>query len=235
MNYYDDPQPALIIAQSRSGSTFLCHCLDSHLQICCERGGPFDTHFNKWHTLGVSHRDLARVLWQRRGYQVSAFKITQRQFKNGYVTLGTVREFQPKIIYLHRLNVLKALISSELATAFRDGKGNHPIHSYKQQRQQSIKLDCSTLVNKIDDYLQRTETTIKALSEFDLLALNYEEITRNKRGLQKPIGLNICEFLNVPYKPMASETIKVNSKPIITNLDKVTKTLKGTGHEWMLE
>ena len=235
MEYYSDPQAAIVIAQSRSGSTFLCHCLDSHPQIGCERGGPFDTRFNKWHELGVEHRALAAALWRRRGYRVSMFKVTQRQFKNGYMTTDVLREFQPKIIYRHRVNVFNALVSSVLATASRDGKASGPIHTYQAVKQQEIKIDCDSLIDRIEVYLQRTEAMRQVLSEFDdVLELTYERIvTGGSPRLAIQAIDKICTFLGVDWHEMQSETVKINTAPIISNEGQVKYTLRDTAYDWM--
>lgn len=234
MKYTDLPQPAILIAHSRSGSTFLSHCLDSHPQICCERGGPFNM-AHTWLKTGISHHDLAMALWQREGCLVSMFRITQRQFKNGYVTMETLREFQPKILYLSRRNVLRAFISSELATASVRGKSSHPLHSYQPVDQQELALDCATLVTRIDDYFARTEATLNTLSEFGLLHLTYEEITTpDSSKLAEPAAAKIVDFLGVNYAPMGCEMVKINSAPVIVNWPEVVDTLAGTDYEWML-
>lgn len=235
MNYTDLPQPAILIAHSRSGSTFLSHCLDSHPQICCERGGPFNP-AHTWLKTGISNHNLAWALWERQGCRVSMFRITQRQFKNGYVTLETMREFEPKVIYLSRKNILRAFISSQLATAAVQGELNHPLHSYKAVEQQELTLDCDGLLEKIRDYEKRTKHTLKTLSEFPLLHLTYEDITPMDDSGELPdeAANNITGFLDVCNCPMKSDLKKVNTKPVVKNWDDIVGVLGDTEYEWMV-
>lgn len=232
MKYADKPTPAILIAHSRSGSHFLASCLDSHNQICCERGGPFNPR-NAWLNTGITPYALASALWQREGCRVSMFRITQRQFKNGYVTLDTMREFKPRVLYLYRENILKSIISAQLSTAAVKGDIEHPLHTYEPVEQRRVTLDCNGLIAKIDDYVARTEKTKELLGEFPLLNLTYEQIAEDGK---MPVGVahKICDFLGVRHAAMYSELVKLNTAPVITNLSKVESTLAGTEYEWML-
>jgi hypothetical protein len=234
MGYLDPPQPAILIAQSRSGSVFLSHCLDSHYQIGCDRGEPFNHRF-PWQRLGVPHRDLAAALWRRQGYRVTMFKVSYRQFKNGFITPELLQEFRPKIIHLYRLNVLRAIISSALSTLTVDGKINHPLHTYEPVVQQEVELDCSTLLEEIEDYLAKVNRIRNVLAEFDVLELNYEQITKGSTGrLSKSITNNICKFLGVDKGVMGAELVRLNPNPTITNQVEVKDTLAETPYRWML-
>jgi hypothetical protein len=234
MGYFDPPQPAILIAPSRSGSVFLSHCLDSHYQIGCDRGEPFNHRF-PWQRLGVPHRDLAAALWRRQGYRVTMFKVSYRQLKNGFVTLDLLQEFQPKIIHLYRLNVLAAIISAHLTTLSVAGKIDHPMHTYEPVVQQEVELDCSTLPNDIETYLAKVNRIRNALAEFDVLELNYEQITKGSTGrLSKPIANNICKFLGVGKGSMSAELVRLNPNPTITNQAEVEATLAETPYRWML-
>ena len=217
MNYTDPPTPAILIAHSRSGSTFLSHCLDSHPQICCERGGPFNP-AHGWLKTGISHRNLARALWSRQGCRVSMFRITQRQFKNGYVTLDTLREFKPKVVYLSRRNILQAFVSSELAMATTKGESTHPLHSYEPVKQQELTLDCDTLIDRLENYEQRTTKALETLAGLKVLQLAYEDIiSPDHSGLAESVVGLITDFLEVDRFLMTSELKKVNTQPDILN------------------
>jgi hypothetical protein len=235
MNYFDLPQPALVIAPSRSGATFLCHCLDSHFQIACERSEPFGELFY-WHHLGINHRDLAIALWQRIGYRASMFKLSYRQLRNGYITTETIKEFNPKIIHLHRLNIFEAIVSATLNTLVRDGKLDHPMHTYEPVEQQSIKINCNTLLADIEGYAYRVTRMQQALDALDTIEVTYEEITSDGMTLPEKVAGRICDFLGVNNDMvMFSELTRLNYAPEIVNIEKVKKVLAGTGHEWMLE
>ena len=71
MSDYYQPTPFAIVAASRSGGTFLTHCLDSHPQVSCERDSPLDE-AGPWLTwLDVSERAILRALWGRGGYRAA--------------------------------------------------------------------------------------------------------------------------------------------------------------------
>lgn len=232
--YFNPPQPAILIAPSRSGSTFLCHCLDSHYQIACERGEPFSPSHN-WQRLRADHRKLALALWQREGYRVAMFKASYRQLKNGFVTLDLLREVGPKVIHLHRENIFQAIVSAQLCTATVEGRSGHPVHSYEPVEQQQVEVDCETLVAGIEDYRLRVEQMQQLLSEFETLELTYEQVARfpHSQKLYPPVRDRICEFLGVQPTSMGSEMVRVNPAPIILNRARVKSTL-GKEYGWML-
>lgn len=232
-NYFDPPQPAIIIAQSRSGSSFLCHCLDSHYQIGCERGELFSLRYG-WQKLGVGHRDLIVAFWGRLGYRVSMFKVGYKQIRFGYMTAEILQEFKPKVIHLYRNNVLNAIISRNLGE--RENELKHPVHTYEPVKQQEVEIDCNTLLDNIEEYLQQIDTTRHQLLDgLEVLELTYEAIGNNQSLLPQAIANNICQFLGVAGDmSMFSEMVKVNPAPIIMNKEQIRETLKGTGHEWML-
>jgi hypothetical protein len=233
-SYFDPAQPAILIAPSRSGSVFLSHCLDSHYQIGCERGEPFNPRF-PWQKLGVPHRDLALALWRRRGYRVTMFKVSYRQFRNGFVTLDLLLEFRPKVIHLHRMNVLEAIISAQLTTLSVAGKTDHPMHTYEPVAQRELELNCSTLIDQIKAYRGKVELMRMVLAEFDVLELEYETITKGSTAqLPRSVAGMTCDFLDVDRRPMGAELARLNPNPIITNRAEVEETLAGTPYGWML-
>jgi LPS sulfotransferase NodH len=236
-DYFEAPQPAIIIAQSRSGSTFLSHCLDSHYDIGCERDGPFGPH-RYWQKLGASHRELARALWCRGGYRVSMFKVTARQVKNGFITPEMLKEVRPKVINLHRENILKALVSATLSTAAYHGEIDHPLQTYETVPQREVALDCTMLVDEIEAYRAKLDKMRQLLAGLGLevLDLSYEQLTGGKEVEQLPIDITrtICEFLGVAVMPLYARLKKLNPAPIITNRDEIEATLKDTPYRWML-
>ena len=75
----------------------------------------------------------------------------------------------------------------------------------------------------------------RVLNEFeDVLELTYERIiTGDSPRLAAQATNIICGFLGVDWAEMWSETVKINTAPIITNEDQVKDTLRDTAHEWM--
>jgi hypothetical protein len=233
---YFNPRPAVLVAASRSGSTFLLHCLDSHPQIGCERVEPLCPK-RVWRTMGMDRHDLMRVFWQRPGYRVSMFKLSYRQFR--WAKPPIFKEYKPLILHLYRGNVLRVVVSSIINTAAVAGELAYPIHSFEEATKPTrLKLDPADFLARCRKYTGNVEKMIAELSALELpvLHLTYEDLIGYAGGLMTTLDrmatFRICDFLQVRVTQMISETKRVNPWPlaeIVKNWGEVEAAIRKNG------
>lgn len=232
-NDYYTPQPAVLISTSRSGSTYLLNCLDSHPEIGCERAEPLNP-ISVWAELKVRRHLLMRVLWQRPGYKVSMFKLSYRQLK--WVGTEILKEVKPKIIHCHRRNVLRVVVSSAINTAAVAGKVEHPTHAFETPEPVKITLDPDEVLRQCRKYKAYTKQVTRRLRKLDLpiMMLTYEKMMGGHReafGLNGDIADQLCNFLEVKSLPMYSSTRRINPQPlseIVSNWGRVKAALESS-------
>jgi len=246
VNSYYSPRPAILIATSRSGSTFLLHCLDSHPQIGCERSEPLDHITGPWRHLGVEPIELMKALWNRPGYRVAMFKLSYKQ-STKFIKLNVLQEMNVPIIHLHRRNPLRTLVSSVINTAAVAGELNHPTHSFEEVKPITVRLDPQTVIPECRKHFGKVRMMRKYLSKFGLplLKLAYEDLPAHKdidgnltTFLAADIQIEICDFLEVKSSyPMFSLTRRINPKAlpdIIENWEEVKAVLESSEFEMFL-
>lgn len=231
---YFSPQPAVLIATNRSGSTFLLHCLDSHPLIGCERSEPLAPE-HALSALGVGLQERMLLMWSRPGYRVAMFKLSYRQL--GWVGYDLIKEIQPKIIHLHRANPLRVIVSGIINTEAAAGRLDHPIHTWEPVEPVKITLPPKNAIKYSRRYLSRIAQMCQNLDDLGLpvLYLTYEDLVgvegAEARQLPLPNARRICQFLEVDYHPLTAYTRKVNHAPlskIVENWDQVAAAVAET-------
>lgn len=214
---YFSPQPALLIATNRSGSTFLLHCLDSHPLIGCERSEPLAPEA-VWAALGVGRQELMLAMWSRPGYRVAMFKLSYRQLS--WVGHDLIQDIQPKLLHLHRANPLRVIVSSIINTEVAAGRLDHPIHTWSPVSPVTLTLFPDDFIARCRRYLGKVTQMCHDLDALGLpvLYLTYEDLVgvegAEARQLPPPTAQRICQFLEVDYHPLTAYTRRVNRAPL---------------------
>jgi len=223
-------RPAVIIASVRSGGTFLAHCLSNHPQIFCDRGESL--HYRSlWHThLTTNRPELLFCLTHMQGYQVSMCKLIYQQALLGEVW-PHIAELE-HVIWLRRENTIRQAVSHVLNQAARQGKIEHPQHTFGRVGTICMELSPDRLLCVARGLLKQDQRVRKRLGALTPLALTYEEIVGPASTLADGAARRICEFLRVRYIPtLACELTRINPQPLaemITNWEAVRGAIEGS-------
>lgn len=249
----DVPQPAIIISQARSGSTFLTHCLSNHPDIFCCRGEPMHTRsvwsqtlhqpdsesIDRWREfIGI---DLLHCLLHQQFYAVSMCELTRRQaFRHFWEYL--IRT-QPKIILLSRENVIRQVIEIKLAKMHKQGKIQQPAITMVSSPEVRVRLAPQFVLRRAQGYREATVRTHERCQVFEnLLEVTYANIVGGERrdatSIAAPTSMRICTFLGVPPFTMSCRLRAINPRPlrdILLNWDEVQKAVAQSELAYCLE
>ena len=232
---YYQPRPAVVVATNRSGSTFLLNCLDSHPQIGCERGEPLDPR-GVWQEMlpEVNRERLMRLLWRRPGYRVAMFKLSYKHVR--WVGTEILQRERPRIIHLHRSNVLRMGVSAVINTAAMRGELQHATHTFEAVPPVKVRVEVDRFIKGCRTYLNKVRGMRKQLKRLGLplLILTYEELVGYEGNETDEIisgtADTICQFLEVDSLPLISYTRRVNPQPlyeIVENWEALVGAVRG--------
>ena len=211
-------RPFLVVADARTGGTYLCCCLDSHPDIGCYRDEPLHPD-SKWlELIGKKNAlKLAYVIWNRMGYKVSGLKVTYPEydmFLDGKIDLSIT-----KCIHLAR-NPLGVMLSRVIAI-WRDGDPRYSHHTYTSVDPNPVEINPGWFVKECLAIQEETERyKAKLYDQFgdNYLYLEYEHIIPERVGgdicsgwMPKAVSDMLCNFLDVGYWSMYSSTRPVNA------------------------
>ena len=234
-NDYYQPQKAVVVAPSRSGGTWLCHCLDSHYQIGCERDEPLSPR-RSFAKLNAYHGEIMNALWDRGGYRVTMFKVTYRQL--GDTGPEILQHNKVKVVHLYRRNGLRVLVSSLVNTAAVNGEIDYPLHSFEATEAQRVTVNAGALVTEIERYLDNIELVTRQLAGLLVKELHYEQLIGRDGGMRLDRQYELCKFFDIIPMPMRSDMVRLNPEPLnelIANYGDVEAVLKPTKYRWMLD
>jgi len=232
------PQPAVIISQARSGSTFLTHCLSNHPDIFCCRGEPMHTRSVWREFIGV---DLVDCLLHQQFYAVSMCELTRRQ-AFGHFWEYLIRT-QPKIILLSRENVIRQVVEIMLAEMNKQGKLQQPPHTMDTSPEIRVRLAPNVLLKRARSYMRASaEAQERCRVLRTLLELTYTDIVGREgidsTSIPAPTARRLCSFLDVPPLTMSCRLRAINPHPlreIVLNWSEVQKTVMQSELAYCLE
>lgn len=227
MSAYYQPVPFLVIATSRSGGTFLTHCLDSHPQISCERDSPLDpaSYWREWLSFegigSVNEADLLHALWCRSGYHVAGFKLSYRQARRvGLEWLAT--SVNGKVIHLYRASPVRTVLSSCINTAVQQGGLRHPVHTYETVMEPArITVDAGWFLSECHRYVENVDAMMASLTETcdgSWLSLSYDIIVGGEGNeaerMPEAVAWALCSWLGVERQSLTSGLRRVNPQSL---------------------
>jgi hypothetical protein len=221
---WSNPDKAILVAHVRSGGTFLCHALDSHPQIGCERGEPLHSHAQWMIAAGCDRIKVLNMMLFRPGYHVAMFKSTVKQF--AFVPDDYIARHDVALVFLERCNLLRVHASSLSISRQR------PPHSYEDDgNAQPVTIDTRGLIETWRQYEQAV-AAVKARCQAARrhLELTYEQVTAGQEDghLNMYVSDLLCDFLGVERRRLYTETKRRNPKPLkemIANYDRVAAAL----------
>lgn len=211
-------QPAVIITNQRTGGTFLAWCLSNHASIHCERGEILHSK-NRWS--GAYDGDAIRLLdaaLHCQFYRISMVKLVYSQAFRKEIREYLV-ELQPLVIWLVRENLLRQAVSVFLLKMSNKGQVEDRVHTVEDSLSISVRLDPGAVLSYMGGLDRRNKRARDVLKDFEhVLRVTYREITGGENEgsdrLPEAVGTQICEFLQIPYRPMRAELKRVNPYPL---------------------
>lgn len=232
-----NPSPALILAGVRTGGTLLAHALDSHPQMFFVRGEPLH-HSNVWAGY-LPEIERLTLIFSQTGYLVSGCKLLYAQLYHGGIT-DFVKGLSPKIIFVHRENMLKQVASYIINKKVREWQLEfRPQHSFEEQPSWgSIAVPPEEFLKAYNLLLGRKKKVEKFLKEngFEVLRISYEQITGDSEIEELPPkqSARLCEFLGVPKRNLLVTLRKINKQEpneLFSNWKEILNAIEGkNGH-----
>ena len=233
------PKKFLILAHTRTGGTFLNHCLDSHPMIFCARGEPL---FKKsWVSKLASVKQKLNVLLNLEGYAATGAKITYGQIN--HKVWNYIKENDVKVIHHKRGNILKSAISNMMRHARKEGKTKYPTHTLKEVKHVApIEINVKDLMGKLDYHYN---TSIRILDKLNRFGVKHIETTYyaqteglNSAFMKKEEAKRLCGFLKVEYRPLECPLKKINKfefSDLIINWPAGHKAIVKSKYKYCLE
>lgn len=231
MNYYD-PLRVLLVAPSRSGSTLLCHLLDSHPLVFCPREEPLLPD-GGWRFVSQDKLMLLHCLLDMPGYGANVVKLTYRQLRDqGRLAHFLANLNVDKIIHLWRENVLDIALSAYKHTHFENPLERH---SFEKRPAEPFAVNVAEVLREMQAY--RDKVTMQqanlASSDLPVFSVTYEQIM----GEDAPEtfcwndtrSTELCTFLGVDDYALVTYTRRINPLTrgqIITNWDELHTALE---------
>lgn len=211
--------PAVIIANVRTGGTFLSHCLSNHHDVFCAREEIMHSRGIWMQTLrNVDRLDLLHCMLHQPHYRVSMVKLTYSQAFKDPIWPYLVK-LQPKVIWLRRENALRQAVSVILIKLGNKGAINHPSHATQKVAAARVTLEPRIVINHAHGLLKREARVAHRFDVMaDVLPVTYAEIVggegRTASELPAEAGQRICAFLDIPYCRMPGGLRRVNPQPL---------------------
>lgn len=225
---------AILIATNRSGSTFLNHALDSHIDIGWERGEPLTTRRGDPDPVAC----VDDVLSEKRGYVVVGCKLSYRYLRDVLWAFDSDALWKlgiERIIHLYRADAVRTTLSATLCTMAKRGELGHAIHTTEPIPPAHIKVDAAHFASECLRYIGNVRSMKQRLTEVDipLLTVTYEAVIggrdQNAQQVMNAVAWELCKFLGVERAPLTARLRRVNPQPaqeIVTNWDAVEAALK---------
>ena len=226
--------PFLVISRSRTGSTLLMTSLNSHSNIIC-RGERLN--FLRRNEKSRKRNPVA-VIKNIYGKQPTYIKAAGFKLFYSHPNDGSESEREAiwaqlaaidnlKIVHLRRENVLRALISKEIAAQsgeyFSTKKSNGP------KSPKRIEFKPEKLHEELDNNELREKTCLSRFNHCEKLDITYEKLVSNPSETHQAL----CAFLNVDQVSLSSDLKKQNPEPIneiLTNYAELEEYFSNTAY-----
>lgn len=230
------PLPFVITAVPRCGSFMLSTALDAHPEVrCC---GETLSRWRRDLPLGRSAEEIlrAQVYAAERGIRAAGFKLQAADAREGLLgdARGFLRRLEVQAIHLVRRNLLRQLLSFEIAERtgvwiLAEGE-RRPVPVAVALEPKSIRARLRDLER---DYAQNSEDFVGCPS----ITVAYEDLAWGGAVGAGEEMARIFRFLSVEPSAVRPETRRQERRPLrtaIRNFDEVVRALSGTRWERFL-
>jgi len=223
-------RPAILIAHTRSGGTFLAHCLSTHPDIFCPRGEPL-LPAHSWRQSLPRHVPSSAIL----GCILHAFHYEVGMCRITYIQTNTdvcdyLRSVEAMVILLERQNLLRCAVSQEIMNMTTKGEIEYPLHSVQTVEPPGVTLRPLAVLERCRWQAEWHTKMHKISSDLKLrvLCLTYADVVGgemvNAERLPLATTERITSFLGVKQYPMSSPLRAISPRPlrdIVTNWDEL--------------
>ncbi len=228
-------RPAILIAHTRSGGTFLAHCLSTHPDIFCPRGEPL-LPAHSWSQSLPRHVPSSAIL----GCILNAFHYKVGMCRITYVQTNVdvfdyLRSVEAKVILLERQNLLRCAVSQTIMNMTSRGEIEYPLHSIEIVEPPGVTLRPFAVLERCRwqaEWHTRMRESTRDL-KLHVLRLTYADVVGGEMVNADRIPLAITErltsFLGVEQYPMLSPLRAVSPRPlcdIVTNWDELKAVIQ---------
>ncbi len=242
----------VIVGTQRTGTTLIRTSLDSHPDLICSgevfKGGrrPYQHPDGYWAFCRASPRnrirqyvarkrnvtDFLTQLFSRPGAAAIGFKLMYSHSLRYPEVVDFIRQRGLSVIHVIRRNVLKTLISRDVA---RLTGVYHRTKETTEQGQAAITLDPATLIERLDAVAREERTWQERLDgHAPIMKVSYEDFV-NERELETQ---RLLQFLNLRFVELNSPLQRISPtdmRLVIANYDEVATVLRGTPYLQFLE
>ena len=222
-------RPAILIAHTRSGGTFLAHCLSTHPDIFCPRGEPLlPSHSWRKALPHVSSTAILGCILHAFNYEVGMCRITYVQ--TNVEVFDYLRSVEALVILLERENLLRCAVSQTIMNMTSRGEIEYPLHTEHTTEIPGVTLHPLVVLERCRwqaEWQKRMHVDTRA-SKLRTLRLTYAEIVGGEMVNAERLTLQsterICSFLRVVQYPMTSSLRAVAPRPlssIVANWDEL--------------
>ncbi len=245
----------VVAGTQRSGTTLIQTTLESHPQIFCE-GELFrmkhlmkkippkswnepgyhwwlGKRIDRWalHTMVRSISVKYYLDWFMEHYSqpVLGFKLMWNQTQRFPGTLPYILDKKFHVLHVRRRNVFRSLVSRYAANA----RGQH--HSTEAVKTPKVVLPTHNLLSQLDRITADNTNWENIKNKLPYLQIDYDDYTANpeekNRGMLEFLGVSANISIQSPLVKVTPNDLR----KVIANFDEITKVLKGTEYEAMLE
>ena len=224
-------QPAILIAHTRSGGTFLAHCLSNHPDIFCPRGEPL----KMWHghIPGTKQTQALAIALHAYHYKVSMCRLTDVQ--TSIAIYDYLRRVEAKIVLLERRNLLRCAVSQTLMNMVNRGELKRPIHTTTTIKPVPVTLSPQAVLERCrwqQEWHERVRQDV-AETRLPVLHLTYARVTGGEMVSAERVSLReterICSFLGVEHLPLTASLRAVSPfslKALVANWDNLEEAVQ---------
>jgi len=228
-------RPAILIAHTRSGGTFLAHCLSTHPDIFCPRGEPLYTR-HSWRQSLPHHVPSSAIL----GCILNAFQYEVGMCRITYIQANAdvcdyLCSVNARVIILERQNLLRCAVSQTIMGMATRGEVWYPLHSTQTVDPPGVTLCPSVVLEKCRWQAEWQVKMYKMSKDWPLrvLRLTYADIVGgemvNADRLPLAVARTITGFLGVEQYPMLSPLRAISPyslRSIVTNWDELKTVIQ---------
>lgn len=214
----------VVLSRSRTGSTLLVAFLNSHPNIRTD-GEIFRR------LRGRDHREVLGRVFGRQPWSVKArgFKLFYYHPLDGgdalWRDLAAMRDLH--VIHLRRRNILRTLVSREIAAAQKVWRQTQPGATASGDK--TVAFAAGELVRRFLETRAMERRGEEAFRGHPILPVDYEDLVADPAGTFRAV----TAFLGVPARAPRAGLVKQNTEPLqqlVKNYDELKRAFAGT--EW---